>query len=91
MIDKIHVWLLPWSVNAKPVLVAQSVVSKSVQGSKNIVSTQNKLGHSTYKLKTHTDNNYVFVHKISYRILHCKNRLVVLTTEWLPWLHVLVW
>ena len=22
---------------------------------------------------------------------HCKNRLVVLTTEWLPWLHVLVW
>ena len=23
--------------------------------------------------------------------LHCKNRLVVLTTEWLPWLHVLVW
>ena len=28
-----------------------------------------------------------FCHKIA----HCKNRLVVLTTEWLPWLHVLVW
>ena len=25
------------------------------------------------------------------RLYHCKNRLVVLTTEWLPWFHVLVW
>ena len=25
------------------------------------------------------------------RILHCKNRLVVLTGEWLPWLHGLLW
>ena len=24
-------------------------------------------------------------------VVHCKNRLVVLTTEWLRWLHVLVW
>ena len=30
-----------------PVLAAQSVVSKSVQGSKNMAQTQNKLGHST--------------------------------------------
>ena len=32
-------------------LVALSVVSKSVHGSKNMVSTQNKLGHSTNSKK----------------------------------------
>ena len=24
-------------------------------------------------------------------VCHCKNRLVVLTAEWLPWLHGLLW
>ena len=41
--------------------VAQSVVSKPVQGSKNMAQTLNKLDHKQYKLREHTVNNYTFV------------------------------
>ena len=27
----------------------------------------------------------------AFTIYYCKNRLVVLTAEWLPWLHGLLW
>ena len=43
-----------------------------------------------------TDNHNLAI--FTYRVvvfrpihIHCKNRLVVLTGEWLPWLHGLLW
>ena len=45
-------------------------------------------GSHFHEVRAHS---FYFYNSDLTHILHCKNRLVVLTGEWLPWLHGLFW